>query len=195
MQTMRTAVAGKPLRSLITGERLFALLIVAMGVIWTLDGFGYGFIDPNGGVIGAGFVPVISGIPMVVLGLAAFRQTFTGHNVDEGPAQPALADPALIVDQASEITAATDENAEGMPPLSRWAPLLLFAGMAAALLLTSWLGMIPALGLMVFAALTVIERQNVLRSAVIAAAIGFGSWLVFVHFLSVPVPFGVFGQG
>ncbi len=164
-----------PIRRALTGERLFAALFVAVGVLAFVEGLGYGFIRSDG-IIGPGFIPILVGALLTVLGAGVLIQTFTG-----GPSQGFETELELETGAAAPDVEGNERSA-----------LLVFAGCALALILSNWFGLILSLSLLVFAILLVVERQPVLKALLIAVLIGAGAWLVFVHFLEVPLRFGIF---
>jgi hypothetical protein len=171
----------------LTGERIFAAAFVAAGLLSIIEGIGYGFIRDDG-IIGPGFFPIIIGALLAVLGsgilVATFRKTETISRIE-----------AVELELEREV-AELDTDAAPLFDVegNQRAALAVFAGIGAALVASYWLGLILALTVLVFVILQFIERQGLLRSVIAAAVMGFGAWLVFVHYLEVPLGFGIFGQ-
>jgi hypothetical protein len=179
--------ARSGIRGVLTGERIFAAGFVAAGVLSLVEGLGYGLVRDDG-IIGPGFLPVVIGALLVVLGSGIVLQTFRGT---ESPSRLEAVE-AELEREVSELDsdAAPMFDVEG----NERAALAVFAGIGLAILASYWLGLIVAFSLLVLAILAVVERQSLVRSVLVAALMGFGTWLVFVHFLDVPLGFGIFGQ-
>jgi putative tricarboxylic transport membrane protein len=164
-------------RRALTGERLFAGVFLAAGILSFVEGLGYGVIRSDG-IIGPGFIPVLVGVVLTVLGSGIILQTFTG-------AESRAFEPDVAIHIDSD---AAPPDVEG----NERSALLVFIGCAVALVASNWFGLILSLSALVWAILTFIEHQHWLKSLLIAALIGFGAWLIFVHFLEVPLGFGIF---
>jgi hypothetical protein len=166
-----------PIRRALTGERLFAALFVAVGILSFVEGLGYGFIRSDG-IIGPGFIPILGGVLVTVLGAGILIQSFRG-------AESKAFEPDVVVDLETD---AAPPDVEG----NERSALLVFIGCILALILSNWFGLILSLSVLVLAILLIVERQPPLKALLIAAVIGAGAWVVFVHFLEVPLGFGIF---
>jgi putative tricarboxylic transport membrane protein len=188
---MSTAGQAHPARSgirdVLTGERIFAAGFVAAGILSVVEGVGYGLVRDDG-IIGPGFFPIVIGAILLVLGGGILLQTV------RGPEAPSRLE-AVEAELEREV-AELDTDAAPMFDVAgnERAALAVFAGIGVAILASYWLGLIVAFSLLVFVILAVIERQGLVRAVAVTLLLGFGSWLVFVHFLEVPLGFGIFGQ-
>jgi putative tricarboxylic transport membrane protein len=168
-----------PIRRALTGERLFAALFVGVGILAFVEGLGYGFIRSDG-IIGPGFIPIIAGLLLTAMGVGIIVQTFTGGE-----------SLGVLGELERDVGIDTDATLTGTEGNERSA-LLVFIGCGLALVLSNWFGLILSLSLLVFAILLIVERQPWWKSLIIAAAMGAGAWVIFVHFLEVPLGFGIF---
>lgn len=173
--------------SALTGERLFAGGIGVAGVIAVAEGLSYGVIRDDG-IIGPGFLPVLAGSLLVLLSLAIIRSTFRHDDSEtildyvEGLAEQSR----LEAEAEGDVTAAT--VAEG----SQRSAVFVFVGIGVSLVVAQWLGLILALSALVFCVLFFIEKTGLVRAVIGTLVMGFGTWLVFAHYLEVPLAFGVF---
>jgi hypothetical protein len=176
--------ARSGIRHVLTGERVFAAGFAAAGILSIVEGTGYGVIRDDG-IIGPGFFPILIGALLLVFGGGILVQTFAG------PQRPARIEAEFEREVAGlDSDAAPVFDVEG----NERAALAVFAGIGLAILASYWIGLILAFSLLVFAILAFVERQGVVKAVLVAAAMGAGGWLVFVHFLAVPLGFGIFGQ-
>jgi hypothetical protein len=179
--------ARSGIRDVLTGERIFAAGFVAAGVLSIVEGAGYGLVRDDG-IIGPGFLPIVIGAILVVLGGGILAQTFRSA---EGPSGIEAVEAELEREVAGlDTDAAPVFDVEG----NDRAALAVFAGIGLAILASYWLGLIVAFSLLVLGILAIVEHQNLIRSVVIAGLMGVGCWVVFVHFLEVPLGLGIFGQ-
>ncbi|MGI8541525.1 MAG: tripartite tricarboxylate transporter TctB family protein [Rubrobacteraceae bacterium] len=152
------------------------ILLVAIGAAFAIGGSGYGIFG-EGGRIGPGFMPFMTGILVAVfgamVGLEAFRRSRRPE--DEVP-------------ERYEIP--TDGEAEAS---SARTVGIVFAMTLAAILLTALAGFLPAFGLLVFALVRFVEKESIVAAAAFGVGSAVAAWLVFVLFLQIPLPVGVFG--
>ena len=112
---------------------------------------------------GAGFLPVIVAVLIIVLGGSLFLRA------NESPA-------------FSEIEWDDSRHA-----------LQVLAITGVAVVLYTVLGFIITMILMMMALLVIIERKNVLRAAAYSACVAIVTYITFVHLLQSPLPPGVLG--
>lgn len=149
----------------------FPLILVGVGfAVWS--SLQYNLIRDDG-VLGPGFLPLISGVAVAVFGCVGVSTTCWQHLKDS------RADKADVADQKS-----TDER-------SMITVVLVFALMAAAIFLAPIIGFFLSFALLVFVLITFVEREKVRYAVLLAVGISFVSWLIFHELLNVamPVPF------
>ncbi|MFI7633521.1 tripartite tricarboxylate transporter TctB family protein [Nonomuraea sp. NPDC049400] len=154
------------MRQLLRGESVVWAVLVCLSVAMAAASFGYGIIK-DGGQVGPGFLPLVSGVALAVLSAACLLRSVRG-------AAPA--------------------SAEGDPQRVRtlWT---VFAMLLVALLLVPLTGFLVAFGLLVFAVSAFVEKQRVVSAAGVAVAATLVIYAVFVLFLGVPLPGGLLGVG
>lgn len=150
--------------------------LVVLGVAAALVGSGYGFTKDNG-QIGAGFMPVVLGMVMALLAVVDVVAT--------------------VRRPASKEDAGTDESdidALGRSQHQRNRMLALVVGLLfLALLLVPVTGLLIALGLLVVAIATVVERRHILAALLVGAIAIAVVHVVFAVLLKVPMPTGLIG--
>lgn len=182
------------MRDLVTGERLFAAFLAAVGLLAVIQGLGYGMIRDDG-IVGPGFVPVIVGALLAFCGAGIV----VGSLRHREPAAHGLAGAFREQVEDIEEQARAEAEATGVAAAapdkegSERSAALVFAGIGLVILATPWLGLVPSLGLLTFGILWGIEKVGLLRAAAVAAGMSLTVWLVFDRFLSVPLPMGIFG--
>lgn len=147
------------------------ILLGAGFAVW--GGLNYNLIRPNG-VIGPGFLPLVSGLVVAFFGCTgvvnACRQELKAlkdRNAADADREP------------------TEESRSALTVL------LVFAVMAAAIALAPIIGLFLSFALMVFVLITFVEREKARYAVVLAAGVTLVSWLVFYEMLHVamPIPF------
>lgn len=112
---------------------------------------------------GAGFMPELVAILVIVLGASLFLRA------DESPA-------------FAEIEWDDGKHAAQV-----------IAVMAIAVSLYTFLGFIITMILMMGALLVIIERKNILRAALYSSLVAFTTYVTFTHLLQAPLPGGLIG--
>lgn len=159
--------AGKSLPDLIG-----AAVLVVIGAAFVFGAVGFEVFG-EGGRIGPGFMPFMSGALVAVFGaMVGAEAIWKSRRPDDMREEPE--------DQGDE-TGSTRTVAA------------VFAMTLAAILLTGLAGFLPAFGLLVFALARFIEKGGVAVSAALGAGAAVAAWAVFVLFLQIPLPMGVFG--
>ncbi|MGP4094459.1 tripartite tricarboxylate transporter TctB family protein [Nonomuraea sp. KM90] len=151
------------MRPLLRGEPAVWALLVCLSVAMAGASFGYG-ITKDGGQVGPGFLPLVSGLALALLSAACLLQ--------------------------SVRRAAPDEDVDPRRIRTLWT---VFGLLLVALLLVPLIGFLVAFGLLVFAVSAFVERRRIVSAAVVAVAATLVIYAVFVLFLAVPLPGGLLG--
>ncbi|MDX2398612.1 tripartite tricarboxylate transporter TctB family protein [Microbacterium algeriense] len=152
-------------------------VLVVVGAVAALIGSGYGFTTDNG-QIGAGFMPVVLGVVMAVLAVVDVVATLR---------RPPDAD-------AGAGTEESDIDVLGRSQRQRNGMLALVVGLLfLALLLVPVTGLLIALGLLVVAIATIVERRHILAALLVGAIAIAVVHVVFAVLLKVPMPTGLIG--
>lgn len=152
------------------------VLLVGIGGAFAVGGAGYGIFG-EGGRIGPGFMPFMTGILVAVFGAMIGLGLFIRSRRTEGDAPERYGMPGDgETETASEKTVA-----------------IVFAMTLVAILVTTFAGFLPAFGLLVFALVKFIEKGSIFAAAALGVGSAAGAWFVFVFFLQIPLPTGVFG--
>ncbi len=170
------------LPSVVTGDRIFAVGLLIVGVIAVVQGLGYGFIRPDG-IIGPGFTPIVFGVILLFCTVMVLLRSFRDPGEKPVSLIESLAEQTML--EAQDDVAPTDRAG------SERSALLVAVGIGIALWLAGWIGLIPALSVLVFAILRWIEKESWIKSILISLLLGVAAWLIFTYFLQVPLDFGV----
>ena len=157
------------------GEVVVYGVLTVVGVAVAVTAFGYG-VFVQGNRIGPGFLPLVGGALLAVLG-------------------------AVLTAKAVRHPSAAAETADGeerdvlgrtRQPRARimWLVLGLLTVTVALVLV---LGFVVSFGLLVFTVSWWVERRRLVPSLVVALAACAFVYLVFVLFMQIPLPAGVFG--
>ncbi|MFC5829115.1 tripartite tricarboxylate transporter TctB family protein [Nonomuraea insulae] len=155
------------MRSLLRGESAVWALLVCLSVAMAAVSFGYG-ITKEGGQVGPGFLPLVSGVALAVLSAA------------------------LLTQSVRRTQETSEEEVDPARIRTLWT---VFGLLLVALLLVPLLGFLVAFGLLVFAVSAFVEKRRVLPAAGVAVAATLVIYAVFVLFLAVPLPGGLLGVG
>lgn len=151
--------------------------LVVVGVVAALIGAGYGFTTDNG-QIGAGFMPVVLGVVMAVLAVVDVVATLRRRPVPE----------------AETGAEESDIDVLGRSQRQRNKMLALVVGILfLTLLLVPVTGLLIALGLLVVAIATIVERRHILAALLVGAIAIVVVHVVFAVLLKVPMPTGLIG--
>lgn len=146
----------------LAGELVLCAVFIATGVLWVAIAFGMPLWD--GFAPAAGFLPLVYGILLAVLAVAATFVDVVGRRRADGDGRPAVARPMMIL-------LAVAAGAAGIETAGFFASMLL-----AMLFLYR-----------------VAERLPLLRAIAAAGATSGGLTLVFRSWLGVPLPAGPWG--
>lgn len=152
-------------------------VLVVVGAVAALIGSGYGFTTDNG-QIGAGFMPVVLGVVMAVLAVVDVVATLR---------RPPDADAGAGTEQSDiDVLGRSQRQRNGM--------LALVVGLLfLSLLLVPVTGLLIALGLLVVAIATIVERRHILAALLVGAIAIAVVHVVFAVLLKVPMPTGLIG--
>ncbi|MEV1177315.1 tripartite tricarboxylate transporter TctB family protein [Nonomuraea sp. NPDC049784] len=154
------------MRQLLRGEAVVWAVLVCLSVAMAAASFGYG-ITKDGGQVGPGFLPLVSGVALAVLSAACLLQSVR-----------------------RAVPASEEDDPQRVRTL--WT---VFAMLLVALLLVPLTGFLVAFGLLVFAVSAFVEKQRLVPAAGVAVAATLVIYAVFVLFLGVPLPGGLLGVG
>ncbi len=162
-----------------TGRRpvlaAYAVLTV-VGALFFLGSFAYSWTNPEDGTIGAGALPRVAGLLLLLIGLALIRQESRAGSVLEGDGH--------VVEEEEH----TPEETRAI----RRKLILITAVMVVTALLIPILGMLPALALMTLYVTAFVERLRWPVALATAAGVLVVSYLLFTVVLRVPLPLGLF---
>lgn len=159
-----------------TADVLGAAVLILAGIGLAFGGMGYGLFA-EGGRVGPGLMPFAAGTLLVIFGATVGLETVrrrTHAQRDSDEPQPGRGEPQPAGRRPGHSVA------------------MAFGFLLGALLLTDVVGFLPAFGVMVVALIVVVERQEPVRAVAISAAAVALSWALFVLFLGVPLPDGIF---
>lgn len=188
---------NKPEPSDVIGTAILGIV----GLVAVIAGLGYGF-TVDGGMVGPGFLPVLTGAFIFVASLAEIFRLFFARVGTSG---------GRIMSTVENIEASAEESIDSYaPPLSgevtedldtfgrtekqrNRAPFYIFLTFGAALILIQFIGLIIAFSLAVLFLLVVIEKQKWWTSAVATIAAAAFVYIIFGLILTVPLPTGMLG--
>jgi putative tricarboxylic transport membrane protein len=152
-------------------------LLVAIGVAFAIGGAQHGVFG-EGGRIGPGFMPFFAGSLLVVfaamIGVGALRRA-------PGSSRPER--------DVRDIVEADEEAGAGRTVG------LVFGLTLVAILLIPVLGFLISFGLLVFVLVRFVEGESILLGTAVGVGAVVVAWVVFVFFLQIPLPAGIFGLG
>lgn len=177
-----------------TGDVVGTTILAAAGAVSLVAGLGYGFTQP-GGEVGPGFLPVTVGAFILVAALAEIARLYL-----EPPAETTgILGMATSVEQRAKASTGQRQEPEALDTFGRdekqrsRAIYQVFGLMLLALLGIPILGLLLSLTAFVLATLLWVERKPWLASLLTTGGILGAAYLIFVVFLSVPVPQGMLG--
>lgn len=172
---------------------------MALGIAFALASLKYGLFG-GGGRIGPGLVPFAAGISLVVFGGSIGLQIWRRHeeSVPLTPERWKTEESAL--EKPTPLTAGEEGVREqgvetGDEEGSNRLVALVFGLILIAILLIPVLGFLVSFGLLVLALVTIVEREGFLIGLALSIGAVAVTWLVFVYFLQVPLPQGIFVPG
>ncbi|MGO1568814.1 MAG: tripartite tricarboxylate transporter TctB family protein [Brachybacterium sp.] len=179
-------------------------LLAVLGLVAVIMGLGYGFMRDDG-LIGPGFLPVLTGGFVLLASLAEIGRLFLASKGQSTAGLGGMADELSAEASAAQSAAhsATEADLEGADEerdtfgrtakqRSRTVPLI-FAILLAAMLLTQVIGMLLSLALMMFVIIIVVEKKPIVPALLTSAAVLGAAYVIFVQMLGVPLPQGVLG--
>lgn len=161
-----------------TPDFIGAGLLLALGVALALGSVQYGIFNEEGRV-GPGFMPFGAGVLLalfaVMIGIEAWLRRARASRATEEPEDG-------IREQAEESEDEAQNRTVG----------LVFGLTLVAILLIPVLGFLLSFGLLVLVLVTRVERGSFLLGVVLSVCGVAFTWLVFVLFLQIPLPQGIF---
>jgi putative tricarboxylic transport membrane protein len=161
-----------------TADLIGAGLLVALGAAFAVGSLSAYEVITEEGRIGPGFMPFFSGTLLVVfgamVGVGALRRA-RGASRPEGDVRD-------VPEGGVEASAGRTVG-------------FVFGLTLVAILLIPVLGFLISFGLLVFALIRFVEGESLLRAIVVAVGAVIAAWLVFMFFLQIPLPTGIFGLG
>lgn len=166
------------------GERapdlIGAGILVALGAAFAMGALtGLEVIDERGR-IGPGFMPFTTGLLLVLFGAMVGAGALLWPKTDDAGG-----------DAGEDAGEAEGSGEQG----SRYTVAVVFGLTLAAILLIPVLGFLVSFGLLVFAIIRFVEGGSLLLGLGLGVGATVITWAVFVLFLQIPLPGGVFGIG
>lgn len=180
-------------RSGFFADLIGAALLIAVGSTMAIMSLDYDLLGRNG-LIRPGFMPFLAGGFMalfgVAVGVSALRQRWAYAKAREiaSTTEPSTSTPAA---GESEPVVRTEDEA-GTDGRFNKRVAIVFGLTLATILAAPVLGFILAFGLLILVLLVVIEREPLWIGVVISGVASFATWLVFVYWLRIPLPSGIF---
>ncbi|MGH3087724.1 MAG: tripartite tricarboxylate transporter TctB family protein [Rubrobacteraceae bacterium] len=167
-----------PAERIKSGPDLFgAALLVLIGAAFVAGSLGLEVINQQGR-IGPGFMPFATGALLAIFGAMV-------------GAEALLRSRRPPEEEEVPQTARADGEEEG----SRHTVAVVFGLTFAAILLIPLLGFLASFGALVFVLVRFIEKGSLFISAALGVGAAALTWAVFVLFLRIPLPMGVFVGG
>ena len=165
-----------PNRTAPGGEVVVYGVLTVVGVAVVVAAFGYG-VFVKGNRIGPGFMPLVTGGLLAVLGATL--------------AVKALRHPSDAAAKADGEEVDTLGRTRRQRVRMLW---MVFGLLTATVLLVLVVGFIAAFGLLVLVVSLWVERRKLLPSIAVSVGACAFVYLVFVWFMGIPLPTGVFGS-
>jgi hypothetical protein len=156
---------------------------MALGAAFAVGSTSYELFG-QGGRIGPGVLPFGAGILLIVF----------GGVVGGGALWRFVRSPEMIEEQEPKETEEDDKREQdaGAGEESSRTVAYLFGLMLVTILFVPILGFPLSFGLLVFTITTVIERESILLGLMLSIGGVVAMWLLFIQFLQVPLPQGLF---
>jgi putative tricarboxylic transport membrane protein len=151
------------------------LVLTAFGAVFFLGSFAYPWVNPQDGTIGAGVLPRVAGLLLLLIGLGLVRQELRGGSVLEGD---------------GHVEAAESHSPDERRTIRRKL-VVVTAAMVVTALLIPVLGMLPALALLTLFLTAVVERMRLPVALATSVGVLVVSYVLFILVLRVPLPFGL----
>lgn len=187
-------------RALLTG-----LATVGIGLTIVLLSQSYPWIR-EGGQVGPGFIPGLSGLVLLLTGiiltiqsLAPQREAYNAdrsrhHGGEESSrGQGQEKEPVWLRNYSGGSEKKSSEAAGSQSFWSGKAAGVLLLS-AVAVYASSYIGLLPALIILVFAISKIVEHERLSTSLIMSAGTGGVVWLLFVYILNIPLPTGTIGE-
>lgn len=158
-----------------SGEVVVYAVLTVVGVAVAVMAFGYGILV-QGNRIGPGFLPLAGGALLAVLGAV-----LTVKSMRHPSAAAAKAD-------GEDVDVLGRTRQQRMRILWK-----VFGLLTATVVLVLVVGFIIAFGLLVLVVSLWVERRRLLPSLVVSAAACAFVYVIFVWFMQIPLPTGLFG--
>lgn len=168
-------------------------LLVVLGAAFMVGSLQFDILKDTG-EIGPGFMPLVSGLLLVVFGVMVGMETWWRVRPAGGPDQEGEASEAEPGDSEIEEDAQPEEDESSQEDRWRYSVGPVFGLLAVAIVLIPVLGFLVSFGLLIFALVRFVEQEKTLYAAVSGAGAVVAAWLIFVHFLEIPLPEGFLGQ-
>jgi len=182
---MATTAVPQLMRNRETGELVAFALITALG-LFLLTTAGDYTIFREGGIVGGGFLPLLIGVVLTVLGAAQL--------VTAAIRVRALAADGAELDRRDAVRRQEAQTPDAFGRTARQRTrqfALVLAATVVAVATASLLGLLVALGLLSVFISAFVERRSWWASIVISVASVGLVWLIFVPLLGVPLPDGL----
>ena len=179
------------------GEVVAFGVLAVIGIVFVASSFGYGVLQ-EGGRIGPGFLPLVLGGLLVVLGLvqlvgrlrAPVPEPAEHHHHHNAPQTPVAGAHDMLErqhDEHPELGVDILGRSAGYRMRQLW---MVVAAIAVTIFLVPYLGFLIAFAALILFISVVVERRRIIPALLITlAAIGV-VYGVFVEFLNVPLPSG-----
>lgn len=173
-------------------DALSGAVVACVGVYVLYESLSYGWFA-EAGQMGPGFVPGVSGAFMLGLGLIIALHGLRRGIARQGGLRGGRHPTRTTEHTSTPTDSAHTEQSAGNESQHLRRALVVLGLVLVAIFLARWIGLLPALGSLVFVLAALIEREGVVRSAVYAITLSVAAWLVFGWFLNVPLPTGIIG--
>jgi putative tricarboxylic transport membrane protein len=165
-------------------------VLVGLGVAMAIMSFEYELTGRRG-LIRPGFMPFLAGSLMALfgaaVGLSALRRRYLTL-VQKREATELGAPRGVAVIAPAETAAEQAVQTKG----DTRRVMVVFGATLATILAAPVIGFVLAFALLVFVLLAVVEREPLWVALLISVLAAAGTWLVFVYFLRIPLPGGIF---
>lgn len=162
-------------------------VLTAIGVSAAIVAYGYGISDADH-PIGPGMTPfVVSLIVAAFAGVTAVGAAMRLRTPGSEMRRP-LDESTFVIAADGSLVEVDEEKRAGADAAKPWKIVGLTA---VAVIAGHWVGLLPAMAVLVFVLIAFLERAGLIRAVTIAAVNTTLVWLVFERFLEVPLPAGV----
>jgi hypothetical protein len=177
-------------KSELVADLIGSAVLVSLGVVMAILSVDYELVGKRG-LIRPGFMPFLAGSLMALFGAAVGLTALRRRRLSVVQERQTAESESLRPAPAAARLEMAPEGASRVSAQSRRV-MVVFGATLATILAAPVIGFVLAFGLLVFVLLAIVEREPLWLGLLISVLASAGTWLIFVYFLRIPLPSGIF---